>query len=514
MKNIILACSLFLLMNIVSAAPTCTTPEPSAIIYFGNGINTDRSSARSSLSRMAKELTNEYNGQKLQYALAYNRTAGMATDLAQATAQSGVQNNKNILRWLNGKNLAPEWFLNWFDQYLFKRNLDVAKETASHANFYLNDILHGKKVVVVSHSQGNFYVNEAKQLLARQLRNGKMSSFAIFGVAVPADNIDGGSGPYLTNHRDFIQKVPRSLPSNWKLHHSDKTVADDLGPIEAHLFNATYLSDDFDIKTALLAGIRSQIDGAARPAHSCETFNASILSMVAGTYLSTCGIEPKETINQIQITGTGMVFQDKTSVDLTRMETLLSLARGFPDSNSYIGFLYAGGVNPARGVASWDSNLIFQNPVSEGPNPPRYCRVTKETPPTKLANDISISQTMLVPARGLYRMLPINACTFNRTKKNDKPIEFAIDGSTIRLGDKKWNLNMGGEAVSLLGLDPRLPDPIMRNIDEPGFFFASSDENNLHMLYYSRNKEVLWFSATEVNKSTTICDFDLRNQDL
>lgn len=111
-------------------------------------------------------------------------------------------------------------------------------------------------------------------------------------------------------------------------------------------------------------------------------------------------------------------------------------------------------------------------------------------------------------------MLPINACTFNKTKKNDKPIEFAIDGSTIRLGDKKWNLGMGGEAVSLLGLDPRLPDPIMRNIDEPGFFFASSDENNPYMFYYSRNKEVLWFSATEVNKSTTICDFDLRNQDI
>lgn len=514
MKNIILACSLFLFMNIVSAAPTCIKPEASAVIYFGNGINTDKSSARNSLSRLAKELTNEYNGQKLQYALAYNRTTGMATDLAQASAQSGVQNNRNILRWLNGKNLSPEWFSKWLDEYLSKRSLDVATEVASHANFYLNEILHGKKVIVVSHSQGNFYVNEAKQLLARQLRDGKMSSFAIFGVAVPTDNIGGSSGPYLTNHRDFIQKVPRSLPPNWKLHHSDKTVADDVGPIQAHLFNATYLSDDFDIKTALLAGIRSQIDAATRPTHSCETFNVLILSMVKGTYLSTCGIEPRQTINQTRITETGMVFQDNTSVDLTRMETILSLSQGAQDSNAYIEFLYAGGVIPARGGAFWDSNRVFQNPVSVGPNPPRYCRVAKETPPTKLENDISISKAMLMPARGLYRMLPIKACTFNKTKKNDKPIEFAIDGSTIRLGDKKWNLNLGSEAVSLLGVDPRLPEAIMRNIDEPGFFFSSSDANNYHMLYYSRNKEILWFSATEVNKSTTICDFDLRNQDL
>ena len=73
-----------------------------------------------------------------------------------------------------------------------------------------------------------------------QQPNRKNQQLCHFGVAVPADNIGGSSGPYLTNHRDFIQKVPRSLPSNWKLHHSDKTVADDLGPIQAHLFNAAF----------------------------------------------------------------------------------------------------------------------------------------------------------------------------------------------------------------------------------------------------------------------------------
>jgi hypothetical protein len=513
-KNIILACSLFLFMNIVSAVPTCTTPEPSAIIYFGNGINTDRGSARSSLSRMSKELTNEYNGQKLQYALAYNRTTGMATDLAQASAQSGVQNNRNILRWLNGKNLSPEWLSKWLDEYLSKRNLDVATEVASHANFYLNDILHGKKVIVVSHSQGNFYVNEAKQLLARQLRDGKMSSFAIFGVAVPADNIGGSSGPYLTNHRDFIQKVPRSLPPNWKLHHRDKTVADDLGPIQAHLFNATYLSDDFDIKTALLAGIRSQIDAAVRPAHSCETFNASILSMVAGTYLSTCGIGLTKTIKETRITGTGMVFQDKTSVDLTKMEAILSLSYSPRGTNPGTGFVYNGPLNPPFGAGIWDTNGVFKSPVSVGPTPPWFCSVDDDTPPTKLEKDVNISKTMMAPVQGLYRMLPVNSCTYNRTIKNDKPIEFSVDGSTVRLGDRKWNLSMETQLVTLLGIDPRLPQGEVFKNDEPGFQFHSSDEGNYYSFYYSRNKEILWFSAVEINKSMTFCDFDMRGQDL
>lgn len=341
-----------------------------------------------------------------------------------------------------------------------------------------------------------------------------MSSFAIFGVAVPADNIGGGSGPYLTNHRDFIQKVPRSLPPNWKLHHSDKTVADDLGPIQAHLFNATYMSDDFDIKTALLAGIRSQTDAAVRPAHSCETFNASILSMVAGTYLSTCGIGLTKTIKETRITGTGMVFQDKTSVDLTKMEAILSLSYSPRGTSAGTSFLYNGPLNPPFGAGIWDMNGVFKNPVSVGPTPPWFCSVDDDTPPTKLEKVVNISKTMMAPVQGLYRMLPVNSCTYNRTIKNDKPIEFSVDGSTVRLGDRKWNLNMETEVVMLLGIDPRLPQGEVFKNDEPGFHFDGSDENNSYSFYYSRNKEILWFSAVEKNESITFCDFDMRGQEL
>ena len=86
------------------------------------------------------------------------------------------------------------------------------------------------------------------------------------------------------------------------------------------------MSNDFDIKPALVAGIRAQIDAAVRPAHSCETFNKPILSMVAGSYMSTCGFKPNETLKETQITGTGMIFPDKVSVDLTRIETVLTLS--------------------------------------------------------------------------------------------------------------------------------------------------------------------------------------------
>ena len=101
-------------------------------------------------------------------------------------------------------------------------------------------------------------------------------------------------------------------------------------------------------------------------------------------------------------------------------------------------------------------NGVFKNPVSVGPTPPWFCSVDDDTPPTKLEKDVNISKTMMAPVQGLYRMLPVNSCTYNRTTKNDKPIEFSVDGSTVRLGDRKWNLNMESQIVTLLGVDPRL----------------------------------------------------------
>lgn len=506
----------FLLMIILLASVTqvlaqnkCLRPNQAAMIYFNNGIKTDLRSAKASAKKLEAVLGPEYSNHALEYSLAYNETSGMAIDLVQATAQSGTQNNRNIIRWLSARNLAPDWFSKWFEIYSTNKSIEVAKEATSHANFYLNDILDGKKVIVVSHSQGNFYVNEARELLARQLRGGKMSSFAIYGVAVPADNIGGRPGPYLTNHRDFIQKVPRSLPANWTLHHSDKKIADDLGPIQAHLFNATYMSDDFDIKPALIAGIRSQIDAAERPAHSCETFNESVLSMIAGKYMTTCGLEPNETNKEMKIDGSVMTFPDKTSVDLSRLETVLILSQQIDRGSRAIEFGYLGGVIPAEAAAEWDVSRIFKYAA-----PPLDCRVTDKTPPTRIEKPFSISKVMLAPVQGLYRLLPPNSCSYDRSGKNEKPLEFSIDASTVRLGDTQWNFGAESETVSLQGFDLRTAAAPVPFNDEPGFLLEATQGNHNFSLYYSRNKEIRWFSATEINKSMTFCTFDMRGKEI
>jgi hypothetical protein len=361
MKNILCAFLFLIALPVTSSDFNCVKPKLTAAIYFSNGIKTDFRSAKSSLAELKAELGIDYNSHSLVYKTAYNETGGMTTDLLEATAQSGTQNNRNIIRWLNGKQLAPEWFAKWFEKYTIGRSVQVAQEGVNHANSYLNDILDGNKVIVVSHSQGNFYVNEAKELLASQLRNGKMRSFAIFGVAVPTNSIGGDSGPYLTNHRDVIQKVPFSLPANWKLHHSDKKVADDVGAIQAHLFNATYLSDDYDIKPALIAGIRAQIDAAVRPAHSCENYNQMVSALVAGEYTNTCEIGSNKVNKQFSITSRAVILSDERFADTSGIEAMLNLSRQRESGPNVIQF-GAFGVKSAPALAvAWDEGGLFRS---------------------------------------------------------------------------------------------------------------------------------------------------------
>ena len=94
------------------------------------------------------------------------------------------------------------------------------------------------------------------------------SSFGIFGVATPANNVGGASSPYLTNHRDIILLVPGSLPSNWMLRNAvDGTLVDGLLPysVDAHSFVKTYMSYDFDISPAVIAGVQQEMGSLQDP---------------------------------------------------------------------------------------------------------------------------------------------------------------------------------------------------------------------------------------------------------
>jgi hypothetical protein len=257
---------LYFLSGKALAEMDCQAAPEEYRIVFGNGIMNTLPMAAASKEKLAKELGHDYAGQNIAYDLAYNYTDSFFLDLIQSIDQSAGQYRSDILQWLHGTGLVPDWYSELLRRLLFIEYQINAPELTTHIQKYREAILQGNKVLVVSHSQGNFYANQAKQILSSTQPSVPLDSFGIFAVATPATNVGGASGPYLTNHRDVINNIPGNLEANWTLRKTnDGLAADDLGGLAAHSFTETYLSSDFDIRPELIAGIKQQLAALQDP---------------------------------------------------------------------------------------------------------------------------------------------------------------------------------------------------------------------------------------------------------
>jgi hypothetical protein len=368
-------------------------------------------------------------------------------DLYQSVQQAGLQWNSEIFNWINGIGIAPQWFVDWFKTYYLKATVIVAPELNEHVQKYSRAITSGQKVLVVSHSQGNFYVNEAKKLLTAQLTPQQMQSFGIFGVAVPADNVGGSTGPYYTNHRDFILTVPGSLPANWTLKRADGSSADNVGPIDAHLFNPTYISSDFDIKPVLLAGITAQLaalQSSPATGGGCDDYyRKHFISLVAGNYTGDCG-NPQ--LEQFVIAPGGTFSAAGKSLDVSGIEAQLNLTQSF-DAN---GISIVGGYDgtPANGAtAEWLSDGLFKSGgVSPSVPTTALCFTTStklQVPPTYLPSKLDITQDVATLLAGYRRLFPKGTCAAIATNGvvtslNSLPVY--MSGTAINYGDASVDL--------------------------------------------------------------------------
>jgi hypothetical protein len=373
-------------------------------------------------------------------------------DLYQSVQQAGLQWNSEIFNWINGIGIAPQWFVDWFKTYYLKATVIVAPELNEHVQKYSRAITSGQKVLVVSHSQGNFYVNEAKKLLTAQLTPQQMQSFGIFGVAVPADNVGGSTGPYYTNHRDFILTVPGSLPANWTLKRADGSSADNVGPIDAHLFNPTYISSDFDIKPVLLAGITAQLaalQSSPATGGGCDDYyRKHFISLVAGNYKGVCG---KEIVEDFVISSSGLFSAPRTSVDFSDVEAFVTVIQGFANAG---GVTTAASHNNTDGstkdsaASSWDASgkfLIGGVVVPAGGNSSSCdtSGTTPEVPPTYLANKVDITADVAALLASTRSVFPKGTCydINNGVVSSPGRVTVSFSDSVVTYGDASIDLS-------------------------------------------------------------------------
>lgn len=194
-----------------SAVTFCQATTGTTLVVFGNGIMNSKDDAKKSLNRLETRLKatltpTEFNN--LSFDLAYNQSYGAMSDLYESLKQKMATDNValSFWRWLEGSETVPatvrDEMMRINAQFDFSTRVGTA-DLNNHITLYRSKILEGKKVVVVSHSQGNFFANSAYAMLYGGTTPVPANSFGIVSVANPASYV-GGGGPYTTVSEDIV----------------------------------------------------------------------------------------------------------------------------------------------------------------------------------------------------------------------------------------------------------------------------------------------------------------------
>ncbi|MGI9273475.1 MAG: hypothetical protein ACR2PT_01270, partial [Endozoicomonas sp.] len=128
----------------------------------------DKKIARKSiiaLQRLTKHQLEEY---EVNYKLSYNHNENPVELILELARQKLLDDYSSILLWIAGIAEAPEWFEEALESIVVSYdvfNYVIDSDLQRHVSDYTRDIERCRKVVLVAHSQGNFYGNEAWNLV-------------------------------------------------------------------------------------------------------------------------------------------------------------------------------------------------------------------------------------------------------------------------------------------------------------------------------------------------------------
>jgi hypothetical protein len=240
---------LALLVCLTYSAESVTCPDGSkaTVIFYSNGVNVDDDKAYIQKEDLRTKLETFITENPLQsgcisgYDVAYNYNEFLFFDFFEAYRQLLLTDTVLFLQIYYGIIPAQSWFEQIFLD-ITKRLVGAASyvidaDLREHTDSYQKEIqINGNKVVVVAHSQGNFYANESYSFL---VDSGLVASddFHIVAVATPASFVGfiGNKEPYTTLNADLIQLVPGALHPNtdgvcrdWACHYFVVTYLDDV----------------------------------------------------------------------------------------------------------------------------------------------------------------------------------------------------------------------------------------------------------------------------------------------
>ncbi|WP_252179536.1 KTSC domain-containing protein [Endozoicomonas sp. 4G] len=312
MKNYLMM--LFLLAASMANASECRVSSPELALYYGNGMFNSQKAARESRNSLIRLLRSQLPGYRVSYKLSYNYNENPVDQMLEVARQKLLQDYSNILLWLAGIESAPDWFreglelvVTSYDAFSYVFDSDLRR----HVRQYSQDISQCRKVLLVAHSQGNFYGNESWRLVYQASTAGiawnELKLMGVVSVATPASQVgyplsypadQQSVTRYLTLSDDLVINVLRSaafgpLPANV----TNTTVSDDW---KNHSFVMSYLSGDPSGQM-----LREQIRSVA---YSLETLPFDRQSL-GSSALASAGYDPTAQILEIQFVESDSLYR-------------------------------------------------------------------------------------------------------------------------------------------------------------------------------------------------------------
>lgn len=252
MKNyacILITCLLGgLLLTDTGFASICDEKE--TVVFFGNGVKTLEKKAYDSQNIIKNQLEKYLPPEEfvlLGFDVAYNGTHTLPLDLLESTAQVLTGNISGFWRFFWRLVPVPNWFSDKFillSSVLEYSALVTTDSLKDHVTKYKTAIAEGKKIILVAHSQGNLFGNQAYNLLTP----GEQSSFGMVAVANVDSHVLGNTAagaPYTSLTDDKVISALIALQLNLPTSPMNPNTENPVASEDAwgHLFVESYMVD-------------------------------------------------------------------------------------------------------------------------------------------------------------------------------------------------------------------------------------------------------------------------------
>ena len=335
-------------------------------IYYINGVDTGYSGAYASLKEIATAyesiFASDYPDQRFEFTVSYNATDGLEKDLAEFIRGKAIERGMLTLNSLHKAYnfLRKLWRLDTGQMTASERQLaegvvgeearrtkqlmDAGVLASSHTSRFRTDLSEGRKVLIIPHSQGNLFANEAMATLISEYAR----SIRAVGVATPASRTVNNS-TYVTANDDRVINALRSISIRTLRGNidNDPGILNDSRGFLNHAFIKGYFSQNLPSRTEINRLVHATIGALEFP-------SGTTLGTGPITVALEWGSQPDVDLHIYEPNGTHVYYSNKrgTSGFLDRDDTT-----GFGPEHYFVGCdtletgVYRVGVNYYNGNA-------------------------------------------------------------------------------------------------------------------------------------------------------------------